>query len=434
MKTLFSHCQISVWLLASSFSLLPFAGSVSAAGGSGGAGAAGGAGVGGAAAGVGGGGGHGGGVGVSSGGGHAGGVGLSSGGHMGGAGSARGFGGLGAGQHVSAGFSSGHQGGLVPTGVPFGGNVSANRSFSSGRGTAYGTLGTSGYQGAYNRGYQVSPIGNRAAASSLNVSHVRNAWTEPNNAHVNPAARTTRYGNNGGAYDEDRSALQNRLSPGQHLYPGASNYSAFTANGQTRALQGSGNVGNGRGGFRNYNRNTRDAYNRFYFTSAFFPYLYGSFFPAYSGYYGNGYLGGGFGDYLDNGDASLNSNYGSPNFNGATAPYTPTDGSQYNNGQSDPAPQSTPPTDDNTLPPNQPSSVGPQSPVPSEERESHENGPDTLVESVQNELAKRGYYGGSVDSMYNDATRTALRRFQTDQHLAVTGRINEATLHALQLD
>ena len=433
MKTLFSCRQISVWLLAGSFSLLPFADYASAAGG-GGAGAAGGSGVGGSAAGVGGGGGHGGGAGISSGGGHAGAAGLSSGGHLGGAGfvgGTRGFGGPGGGQHVSAGFSSGHQGGLIPTGVPFGGNAGANY-----RSAAYGnrTVGIGGNQRAYNRGYQVSSIGNRAAVSSLNTSRVRNAWTEPNNAHVNPAARMARYGNNGGAYDEDRSVLQTRLSTGQHLYPGASNYSAVTANGQTRALQGSGNLGNNRGGLRNYNRGTRDAYNRFYFTSAFFPYLYGSFFPAYYGYYGNGYLGGGFGDYLDNGDASLNSNYGSPNFNEATVPYTLTDGTQYNNGPANSDPQSTPPTDDNTLPPNQPSSVGPQSPAPSEERESRETGPDTLVESVQNELAKRGYYGDSIDSMYNDATRTALRRFQTDQHLAVTGRINEATLHALQLD
>ena len=92
--------------------------------------------------------------------------------------------------------------------------------------------------------------------------------------------------------------------------------------------------------------------------------------------------------------------------------------------------ESVPPTDDNTLPPNQPSSVGPQNPTVSQEHVSS----DTLVESVQNELAKRGYYGGKVDSMYNDATRAALKRFQTDQQLAVTGRINEATLHALQLD
>ena len=428
MKPIFSCRLLSVWLMAGSFSLLTLTDSALAAGGGGGAGASGGG-----AVGVGGGGGHGGGVGVSLGGSHVGGGGSAS-------GSAHGASMSGLGQHASAGFSSGHQGGLISTGVPFGGGTGSARSVSpglasAGLGTAYGSRAVgSGLGQGVNRGYQVSPIGSRAAASSLNASRVHNAWTDPTNAHVYPAARASRYGYNGGAYDEDRSALQSRLSTGQHLNPGASNYSALTANGRNHAWQGSGNEGDQRGGSRNYNRGTRDAYNRFFFTSAFFPYLYGSFFPAYYGYYGNGYLGGGFGDYLDNGDAGLNSNDGSPQFSGATTSYTPTEINQYDNGQANPAPQSTPPTDDNNLPPNQPPSVGPQSPAPAEERESTESGPDTLVESVQNELAKRGYYGGSVDSMYNDATRTALRRFQTDQHLAVTGRINEATLRALQLD
>ena len=61
-------------------------------------------------------------------------------------------------------------------------------------------------------------------------------------------------------------------------------------------------------------------------------------------------------------------------------------------------------------------------------------GPDSLVEAVQAELARRGYFGGKVDAVYNEATHAALQRFQSDQQLAVTGRINEATLHALQLD
>ena len=368
-------------------------------------------------------------------------------GGSGGIGAARGFGGShGAGfsmggQHVSAGFSSSHRGGLVPTGVPFGSNAGIAHSVAPGfsvpnRGVAYGNraVGPGVLGQSDNRGYQVSPIGIRAASSSLNGARVRNAWTDPSNSHVNPAARMSRRGYNADAYDEDRSVLQNRASTGQHLFPGASGDSAVSTGGYNHAWQGSGASANRRDGNHNYNRGTRDAYNRFFITSALFPYLYGSFFPAYDRYYDNGYLGGGFGDYLDNGDASLNANYGTPNFNAPTEPYTPTDGSQYNNGQSDPATQSTPPTDDNSLPPNQPSSVGPQNPPPTEDRQSSENGPDTLVESVQNELAKRGYYGGSVDSMYNDATRVALRRFQTDQHLAVTGRINEATLHALQLD
>ncbi len=61
-------------------------------------------------------------------------------------------------------------------------------------------------------------------------------------------------------------------------------------------------------------------------------------------------------------------------------------------------------------------------------------GSDSLVEAVQAELARRGYFAGKIDAVYNDATHRALQRFQTDQRLSATGRINEATLHALQLD
>ena len=62
------------------------------------------------------------------------------------------------------------------------------------------------------------------------------------------------------------------------------------------------------------------------------------------------------------------------------------------------------------------------------------NGPDSLVEAVQQELIRRGYFGGKVDAMYGPDTKEALRKFQQDHHLADSGLINEATLHALQLD
>ena len=433
MKTISLCGRVSVWLLAGAFTLFPLVDNSSAAGGGGAAG-----GVGAASSG---GGGHGGGSGMSIGGGHAGGgLGGLSVGH-----SSAGF--SGAGQHVSAGFSAGHYGGLVPTGFPSpqGTGVSRVGGYGSVRAVApgYGLAGrgiasnsaTAGYREGQtiNRGFQnANASGYRLNGTVFNPTRIRNAWTEPNNPHVNPAARvSSRSGYDHAAYDEDRSVLQNRATPGQHLYPGASNYSALNAS-HTHAWQGNYDRGNNGRGTRDYDRR-RDAYNQFFLTSAFYPYLYGSFFPAYDGYYDNGYLGDGFGDYVGTDNGSLNATEGSPTFNAATGPYVPTDGSQYND-QSNSAPNSTPPTDDNSLPPGQPSSVGPQNPTATEERESNENGPDTLVESVQNELAKRGYYGGKVDSLYNESTRAALRRFQTDQHLAVTGRINEATLHALQLD
>ena len=440
MKTLSFRRPLAALLLVGSFSVFTCGHSLAFGGGVA-AGGAGNGGVGTAGVGVTGGGGHGGGA-VSSGGGRVG-AGASS---LGGGQSASGFSGgmrsggaVGLGQHVSAGFSRSHVGGLVPTGFPSAqgpGVSSANGTF--GRGSSDGGRpATIGIVQSASRGFGgAQAIGNRPAASAFNPSRVHNAWTEPNNPHVTPAARPSRYGYNG-AYDQDRSVLQNQVSAGQHLNPSASNYNALTTSGihASQGLSARGTYARGNHpNYGNYNRRTRDAYNQFFLTSALYPYLYGSFFPAYYGYYGNGYLGGGFGDYLGTDDGSLNANYGSPNFNGATGPYVPTDGSQYDNTPADSAPQSTPPTDDQNLPPNQPSSVGPQNPPTSEDRESDASGPDTLVESVQNELAKRGYYGGKVDSMYNPATQTALRRFQSDQHLAVTGRINEATLHALQLD
>jgi hypothetical protein len=61
-------------------------------------------------------------------------------------------------------------------------------------------------------------------------------------------------------------------------------------------------------------------------------------------------------------------------------------------------------------------------------------GPDSLVEAVQTELTRRGYFQGKVDSMFTPDTEAALRHFQQDNYLAPTGHLNEPTLHALNLD
>ena len=61
-------------------------------------------------------------------------------------------------------------------------------------------------------------------------------------------------------------------------------------------------------------------------------------------------------------------------------------------------------------------------------------GPDSLVEAVQAELTRRGYYQGKVDAMFSSDTAASLRRFQQDNYLAPTGHLNEPTLHALNLD
>ncbi len=65
------------------------------------------------------------------------------------------------------------------------------------------------------------------------------------------------------------------------------------------------------------------------------------------------------------------------------------------------------------------------------------NGPvnDTgsQVGDVQSALAREGYYDGAIDGRLGDATRKALRRYQRDHGLEVTGGINRAVIEALQL-
>ena len=54
-----------------------------------------------------------------------------------------------------------------------------------------------------------------------------------------------------------------------------------------------------------------------------------------------------------------------------------------------------------------------------------------LPKAVQRQLAKRGYYKGPVNGDFGASSRTALTRFQKDNHLKPTGRIDEDSLEAL---
>lgn len=60
--------------------------------------------------------------------------------------------------------------------------------------------------------------------------------------------------------------------------------------------------------------------------------------------------------------------------------------------------------------------------------------PDRLVQDVQSELTRRGYYAGEATGLVTKDFQVALRRFQTDQNLAGSGLLNEATLYALGLN
>ncbi len=51
---------------------------------------------------------------------------------------------------------------------------------------------------------------------------------------------------------------------------------------------------------------------------------------------------------------------------------------------------------------------------------------------VQDALARRGYYDGQVDGVIGSQTRNAIREFQHDNGLAVTGRINSQLVQALR--
>jgi hypothetical protein len=52
---------------------------------------------------------------------------------------------------------------------------------------------------------------------------------------------------------------------------------------------------------------------------------------------------------------------------------------------------------------------------------------------VQAALARRGYYGGGVDGVIGPGTRSAIRQFQNDNGLPVTGQIDSQLVQALRI-
>lgn len=56
-----------------------------------------------------------------------------------------------------------------------------------------------------------------------------------------------------------------------------------------------------------------------------------------------------------------------------------------------------------------------------------------FVSRIQRELKALGYYEGSIDGVYGDSTASAVRRFQKDKGLPVTGAIDARLLNALSL-
>jgi len=55
------------------------------------------------------------------------------------------------------------------------------------------------------------------------------------------------------------------------------------------------------------------------------------------------------------------------------------------------------------------------------------------VQTVQMQLARRGYYNGSIDGVYGPSTRDAVARYQIGNQLTVTGSLSPDTLQSLDL-
>lgn len=59
--------------------------------------------------------------------------------------------------------------------------------------------------------------------------------------------------------------------------------------------------------------------------------------------------------------------------------------------------------------------------------------PDQVIINVQHALKELGYYAHDVTGSLSAATRSALRAFQQDYHLDITGAVDEPTVRALGL-
>ncbi len=144
-----------------------------------------------------------------------------------------------------------------------------------------------------------------------------------------------------------------------------------------------------RGGGYGYGFGGRHNYGRYYYYGGV-PY----FFPFYGYGYGLGYYGGWYGD-------GFGGPYGGYGYDGGAG--YPGSGAYEGRVVN--------PDDRNNTPP-------------------QGNG-GALPEAVQRQLAKKGYYKGSIDGQFGPASRDALSRFQREHHMKETGRIDEPTLDAL---
>lgn len=62
-----------------------------------------------------------------------------------------------------------------------------------------------------------------------------------------------------------------------------------------------------------------------------------------------------------------------------------------------------------------------------------ENVDGSQISAVQRALAREGYYDGAIDGQMGPATQRALRRYQRDRGLSVTGHVDRAVVDALRV-
>ena len=191
-------------------------------------------------------------------------------------------------------------------------------------------------------------------------------------------------------------------APGARGYTGASfrNNRGGYYGGRGGYYGGRGGYYGGRNGYyggrsRYFHRGSYYYYDPFFFGGFGYPsYYYGGFGPGFGvGYYGApGYYGGGYGDgdYYGGGDRVYSGRIASE-----------VNGNRRRGGDDD--------------------------------REGSYS-PNSMARAVQSELKERGYYRGAVDGQFGAGTASALRAFQRDKGLKVTGRLDERTLKALNFD
>lgn len=72
-------------------------------------------------------------------------------------------------------------------------------------------------------------------------------------------------------------------------------------------------------------------------------------------------------------------------------------------------------------------------PIPPRPPEAYESDGSALTAQVQRKLKKLGYYTGTVDGEMGRGTRAAIREYQSENDLEVSGKIDRALLRSLGL-